>query len=261
MKQSALLITFIFLTGAINFSFAQEEVKENNDVIYLLDGSKILGKIIYVFNDEYVDIRPVNADKIRVPYQDVKMIQYAKQIESKDRPATIKFPKEKHIPGKKVYHSLSVHKMAGLSSNGDIEKGGGISFSMGHRFSKNVIIGAGLGAYTYVYEVEKILIPFFAEYQYEFLNKSFTPFVNIRGGYSALQPLVNNGSSQKGGLNFSSNLGIRLASRAKGHFNFSLGLNIQKYEETYEVFWLQSAEEYTDKKLYQRFNTSVAINF
>ncbi len=272
MKQITLLIlTLLFLFSTTIVSFAQENDKESADIVYLHNGSKIVGKITHINYDNHIDIETESGSTMRIAFKDVKKIEYSAQTELEEQPTKFKNPKEKHIPGKKIYYAISLYATPGIDGDGYIETGRGISFSMGYRFSKNMILGAGLGLDTYEFAIEKALIPIFAEYRYEFLNKSFTPFINIRGGYAALHPVINNnffwgGGTSKGGLNFNPSVGVRLASRAKGHFNFSLGYTIQEYEET-GFIWTQNPDgtdqnsEYTDKVLFQRFTLGATLNF
>lgn len=270
------IIKYITLFAVLLFSFniceAQKKEKANltPDTVFLKSGEEVKGVIIDVYHDHYVDIITEDREKIRIIYRDVQRIKYGDdfkgKLKYKNKPSKLSY----HIPGKKVYINIMLDLHSGRGQNQWVEPGRGLSVSAGYRFSRQAIVGLGVGIDGYDFSFRNTLAPIFAEYRYEFMNKSFTPFATMRAGYGI--PFGNNGNwngattSKAGGFYLNPHVGIRLRTDNKGHFQFALGWKIQEYIENGVEFytgpngqWLESF--YSDKILFSRFTINASLMF
>jgi len=265
------LIIAIAILFAADICFAQEKNETKLDVVHLKNGEKIEGVIIDVFHDNYVDIVDTKRQKIRIIYRDIQSIVYGDDFQGK-----LKYNKRAksqlayHIPGKKMYYNIMLDLHMGRGRNQWVEPGRGLSFSTGYRFSRKTIVGIGAGIDTYDFNFRNALVPVFAEYRYEFLDRSFTPFATMRAGYGI--PVGQNGgwnavaTNKTGGYFLNPIVGIRLGTKKKGHFHFALGWKIQDYaEEGVEFYsgpngqWLESV--YRDNILFSRMTLNAGLMF
>lgn len=96
----------------------------------------------------------------------------------------------------------------------------GVSTVHGYQFNRHVYAGAGLmiaGATS----VPEMMIPLFADFRYDYGERRFMPFGDVRiGGYYEM-------------LYFSPTVGFKLVTRYRGNLNVGAGLTLQtKYDGT-----------------------------
>ncbi len=267
-------IKAILLVIALTFIANIGEAQKNDsalDIIHLKDGKTVEGVIIEVFHDNYVDIVFEN-EKTRILYNDIDRIEY-NEIDNRNPRYSNKVRNKQtyHVPSKnKIYLNIMIDLHMGRGRNNWIEPGRGLSVSAGYRFSNKAILGVGLGFDSYDFNLNGSIIPVFAEYRYEFMDRSFTPFATMRAGYG--NPLSgggnwNGGPTDKvGGVFLNPLVGIRLRTQKKGHFQFALGYKLQDYTEEGIEFrdgpngqWLEST--YIDKLRFQRFSINASLMF
>jgi len=265
-------ILAIALLSAVISSQAQKQKDINNDIVHLKDGEKLEGTIIEVYHDHYVDIIDTKRQKIRIMYRDVQSIQYGDEFKGKVKYNNkLRSQANYHIPGKKTYCLISLDGNMGRGQRSWVDPGRGLSLSTGYRFSKNAVVGIGAGIDSYDFFFRNLIAPIFAEYRYEFWDRSFTPFATMRAGYgfsiSGNTGNRNGFSTEKvGGLYLNPLFGVRLRTQKKGHFQFALGWKIQNYTERGVQFsngpngeWIENL--YKDTVLFSRMTINVSVMF
>lgn len=96
----------------------------------------------------------------------------------------------------------------------------GVSTVHGYQFNRHVYAGAGLmiaGATS----VPEMMIPLFADFRYDYGERRFMPFGDVRAGYGFFDQSVY----------FSPTVGFKLVTRYRGNLNVGVGLTLQtKYD-------------------------------
>lgn len=270
------ILKYILIVAALLFAFNISEAQKKNedftfDTVLLKSGEKVTGVIIDVYHDHYVDIIDENRDKIRIIYRDIQSIKYGDEFKGKVQYKKMRSQMSYHVPGKKIYFNIGLDLHAGRGQSRWVEPGRGLSFSTGYRFSNKAIVGVGVGLDTYTFDFTNTIAPIFAEYRYEFMDRSFTPFATMRAGVGL--PVGGNSggwngatTNRVGGYYLNPLVGVRLRTQKKGHFQFALGWKIQDYKEDGVEFysgpngqWLESI--YRDKVLFSRFTLNAGLMF
>lgn len=170
MKKIFMLLIILLNSLVV---FAQQHYQ---DVVYLKNGSIIRGTIIEQVPNKSIKIE--TADKSVFVYQFDEIEKLSKEA-TRDKRNNYERYSSRHESG--YIGILDVGYAVGLGDYGlDF-----INLTMinGYKFNPHFSLGFGTGAKFYP-DAEAILIPFFANFQANFLARAISPYVALNVGYS-----------------------------------------------------------------------------
>lgn len=130
--------------------------------------------------------------------------------------------------------------------------GYGVSISAGHRFSRLLAVGGGIGYDQFIWDSGEEMIPLFAEVSGFFNNTPTSVFYNLQTGYSvALSDDDFFIANASGGLSIYPSIGIRLG-RSETKMTLDIGYKIQNATYSYTDLWINNTireQELTYKRL------------
>jgi hypothetical protein len=136
--------------------------------------------------------------------------------------------------------------------------GAGLTYSMGHRFTRMLGVGGGIGIESNDFFNDRDQVPLFVEARGFFLKEKISPYYAVKLGYGfALKHEFSNEIEAKGGVYFSPEIGVRFGSRA---VNYYLGMEYKIMGATYvnSLGWDGTA---TDKITYRRLEMRTGLLF
>ncbi len=221
-----ILLLFIFSSQKIN-------AQEQEDVVYLKNGSVIHGEILEQNPGESVKIRSASRDIFVYKMEDVT------EIKKEPTPSS----KKNFDIKEKGYQSVINASL--LTGNNQYYTVTSLSLTnvQGYQFKSGLALGIGSGIEWF----NTTVIPVFADVSYYPLKKRKTPYVSLQAGYSA--PLNPNngsdlgwdggyyGSKYTGGALFSASIGTRRYFRNGYSMLLGLGYRYQKLEYTNIYDW------------------------
>jgi hypothetical protein len=153
------------------------------------------------------------------------------------------------------YQTLEVGLLVNASN-------GGLSatYSAGHRFSRWLGVGGGVGISGFDFEQGTNVIPLFVEVRGFATQKKVSPYYALRIGYGfALKNAANDISETKGGYLFNPQLGIRFGGGSAVSFYTGIGLHIQR--ATYTISRTFNEEVVVNRYLFKRLELKFGITF
>ncbi len=212
MKKFILL--FAFLIGNLSV-FAQAF----QEVVYLKNGSIIRGVIIEQVPNESLKIQTADGSIFAYKMNEVEKI--TKEARKKAARAS-SFGFDENVYRPKGYRGFfDIDGGFGVKEWGD----GYIGFTTSHGFQTcpYFFIGAGMGIEYHV-GWETLFMPIFGNMHFNFLDKRFSPFLDIKGGYSPVDG--------KGGY-ISTAIGVNYQFTPRIGVNFSFGYTMQRTDVYY----------------------------
>jgi len=216
-------------------AFTQQKTVEE-DVIYLVNGNIIRGKIIEYKSGEYVKIKSYDRNVWVFKEDEIDKIVKEKVVQESD---LVQVKKEKGY-----YNYTGIGILAG-SRYSNLSAPFTIQTVNGYQSKGSLYFGGGIGVEFF----DEISIPVFADLRYRLLNSEFSPYLFAQGGYSL--PLENNWEYRKakGGPMASIGIGVMFPLNFRTALSFSLSYRYQQllYVET------DSWSGY-ETKIYEQYN-------
>jgi hypothetical protein len=234
-----------FFVVAAN-SYAQTTTTDSLvDIIYLKDGSRLVGKITaYKRGDKATIEMPISAQPIEVAAAQIERVALGVSVQEKPSVSmpTANAPTVRQsrprLLNQQGWYSMIEMPIIFRNPNNDVTNSGfngsqtgiGFSYTFGYQKSPYYSFGGGLGYYS---ADQNNYVPIYIETQGYFQKHSFTPFYSFRLGYGILNGGRNfsnsvNMAHSHGGLYARPAVGFRYASRNRTHFMMSLGYHFQK---------------------------------
>ncbi|MDZ7896855.1 MAG: hypothetical protein U5N85_02345 [Arcicella sp.] len=213
MKQ---IITFILCIITFN-TFAQ---KQNDDVVYLKNGSIYRGKITEK-TEQIVKLETYDKNTFSVQLSDIQEI---KQEESLKKPA-IQYKEKGYV------HYTELGPLAGSNraSNGVTTSAFSFQTVNGYKFNQYLFTGIGIGADLYAVQT---FVPIVLSIRGDLTQKgNKIPFYFVEGGYS-INATSNDvdGIKYQGGSSFAAGLGLKILFNENTGFVIGAGYRFQRSE-------------------------------
>ncbi|MBG0859396.1 MAG: hypothetical protein IQL11_07810 [Bacteroidales bacterium] len=209
MKKFSALILFAFITSMV---FAQSNLQ---DVVYLKNGSIIRGVIIEQIPNQSIKIQ--TADKNIFVYQ---MGEVEKIVKEPVKVRTTKSGDGSGLkPGYKGIVELGYQLGVGEYTLDRLK----LNIINGYQISTYLSVGLGTGLRYYL-NSNKVLIPVFADFRANFMNKNLSPYFSFGIGYSLDADYHFEGA----GMIINPAAGVNYKISDKLTMNFGLGYELQK---------------------------------
>ena len=195
-------------------AFTQQKTVEE-DVVYLVNGNIIHGKIIEYKSGEYVKIKSYGGNVWVFKEDEIDKIVKEKVVQESD---LVQIKKEKGY-----YNYTGIGILAG-SRYSDLSAPFSIQTVNGYQYKGSLYFGGGIGVEFF----DEISIPVFADLRYHLLNNEFSPYLFAQGGYSL--PLENNWEYRKakGGPMASIGIGVLFPLNFRTALSFNLSYRFQQ---------------------------------
>lgn len=237
---------------------SQEIIEENQivDVVWLKDGSKLSGTILKWELARGMTFKLITGAEVQIPkeqilkvYQDIPFgsQSYSDPMDHWRGPKPYRFREEG------FYNTFSA--FLNFSNNG----GAGMHYSAGHRFSRLLGVGIGIGYESNDFFYTRNIVPLYLEARGFFVPQKISPYYALKIGYGfALTSEINGTIDARGGLHFSPELGVRFGC---GKVNYFMGLEykIQNATFTNNDWW--NGGIFTDQVSYRRTEFRFGILF
>lgn len=218
------------------------------DRVVTKGGSVWKGTITEITSDGYYVLETISGLNLRIHESAIKNIR-------------------QHWAGDAKYKRPYIFKETGfyqtveLSIVGNANAGGlSATYSAGHRFSRWLGVGGGVGITGFNLGLGKNVIPLFVEARGFFLQKKVSPYYAVRVGYGfALKNATNNIIEAKGGYLFNPQVGVRFGGGSNVSFYTGIGLHVQR--ASYTSSWTFNEEVIVDNYLFKRLELKFGITF
>ena len=166
---------------ALAFMAIAAAAQSTCDVIFLKDKTFVKGTIIEQIPNEMLKVQTEDGKVHSIRLADIEKITQETLEESK-RPSNHK----KTSGGQALQRGYRGLVDAGFCLNTGYHVGNRmeLSTSHGYQFNRHTFVGLGVGMH-YFFDSDKVNIPIFAHARYDFADNAFTPFAELKIGYSA----------------------------------------------------------------------------
>jgi hypothetical protein len=226
------------------------------DIVWLKDGSRLSGTILKWELARGMVLKLVTGAEVNIPKeqiakvtQDVPYASYTPGYSGYDmrEPKTYKFREEG------LYNNFSF--FLNFSENG----GAGVHYSVGHRFSRMISVGMGIGYETNDFFYTRTIVPLYLEARGFFVPQRISPYYALKIGYGfALRNDLSGTIDASGGLHFCPELGVRFGGK---HVNYYLGLEYKIQNATFTNFDTWGGGQFTDVISYRRTELRMGLLF
>lgn len=220
MKQLLTIVVLLIGTVAI-------QAQEVYDLINLKDGSFYKGNVTEYIPEDHATIKLLDGRVITVKSADIASMNIADNEVIK---------KNFDVKSKGYFHNSLFGPQFGKSNYGNLQTSFAYNMVNGYKINGHHP-GIGLGMEKHA---GKWYIPLYADYSYQILNKRFSPFVGVNGGF--MIPLeANNNEGWHGNYNYTKGgfIGGRIGFVVYNNPHFAFQLNL-----TYRYIHLDGAEYY-----------------
>lgn len=204
---------------AFQFAASGQTVSEDQmvDIVYLRDGSKLVGKIIKWDLGIGMEFQLATGATITIPKDDIsKVMQDDGDDRDGSRGTFVRAPRPYNFREHGWYQNTS-----GFFSFA-FPGGAGLHHVMGYRFNRLLGVGVGVGVETHDFNFVRNFIPVFAEARGFLLPKKITPYYALKVGYGfGLKDEINGTLDASGGFHFSPEIGVRFGA---GDVSYYAGL-------------------------------------
>ena len=216
MKIRAFAIVSFLLLYAAHIKAQQNEF---SDYVYLKNGSRIIGKIIYYQPNDTVQVQVASGQIIRFASQQVKKIKMAESANSK----TSREVKPYNFEERGVYDALSFDVNFGRSRNSP-HLGVGFQNVVGYQFNRLVGSGLGVGYDSYyLTNGQSDVVSVFGEYRGYLSKRNTSEYWTLAAGYGHPLGIKNdNLTNLKGSFMLQPTIGYRFG--ASHRYNFFMDL-------------------------------------
>lgn len=215
-----------------------QEVSSSNclDIVYLKDGSKLIGKVTELLINQHVTVQTSSGITVKVESKYLKKV-----IQECDDLQPITQPVKPLAKG--YYAGLRFQFYGGENNNGNTAIGLGTTVKGGYRVNKKMGIGVSLGSEKLSFNDEKDVIsyPFLLEYDYYFGNNQKAPVVNFGIGYGLVTENDDLSNFQKNIVNFRGGLAYHLM--AGFSLSTNLKLNIGLKIQHKKMYWINNWDD------------------
>ena len=213
MKKTLILVFFI-----LSFKiFAQ---KNNDDVLYLKNGSVYRGKIVEK-KEQIVKLETYDKNIFAIQFADIQQIKQEVSL----RKSSIQYKEKGYV------HYTELGPLAGSNraSNGVTTSAFSFQTVNGYKFNQYLFTGIGIGADLYAVQT---FVPIVLSLRGDFTKKgNKIPFYFVEGGYS-LNATSNDvdGIKYQGGNTFAAGLGLKILFNENTGFVIGAGYRFQRSE-------------------------------
>ncbi|MDX1408165.1 MAG: hypothetical protein R3330_08530, partial [Saprospiraceae bacterium] len=166
----------------------------------------------------------------------------------------------KREPRPYAFREKGFYQVLQFAMSGGPDGGIGATYAAGHRFSRMLGVGVGVGFENFELDEGKHIYPVFAEARGFFKAEKTTPYYAARLGYGFATGDEELGvADARGGLLAGAELGIRFGGHANVNFYAGIGAHFQKAE--YRIDWPWNEDRIIDKVWYQRTEFKFGIVF
>lgn len=213
------------------------------DIIYLKNGSIIKGKITEDIPGKTMKIQTVGGSTFVYNYADIEKtakerVKEEAPVASVNEPAT-SYNEPAWIENdtrpnsqttRRGYHAMIDFGPQYASVDGNNAYGAELSTTHGFQIFNCLFAGLGTGVSYYhiddASDSNAVFIPLYTSVRYIPINGSFSPFIELRGGYDVYSNIDGNG------VYFAANVGLRLGSGKKA-FNLMAGYTYRTMDMEY----------------------------
>jgi hypothetical protein len=261
MKMKIWVFALCFL-AVFDWCQAQDSKTSFVDVVYLKDGSVLIGKLMVYEVDKVVEIVLDSGSKVILDYQDVKkVLQYID-------PATLKIKVHK-MPNSNVYlfreqgwnHQVLLSTLWGRGQWNSLQVGIAAEYILGYRFNKGFGLGIGTGYNNYNLQTSQLILPLYLEQRGYFTDNWIAPTYSLGAGYGfAFKNEANGFEKAEGGPLFNAAIGLRIGALKGINLLADLGLRYQR--ATYRDNWTWEPGSFNEYRWdYLRWNLRIGVTF
>ena len=230
-----IVFTFLFLSAA----HLKAQQNDFSDKVYLKNGSRIVGKIIYYQPDDTVQVQVTSGQIMRFAPQQVQKIRMTESADSK----TSRTVKPYNFKERGMYDALSFDVNFGRSTQSHI--GVGFQNVVGYQFNRLVGSGLGVGYDSYYLKNgQSDVVSVFGEYRGYLGKRNTSEYWTLAAGYGHPLGIKNdNLTNLKGSFMLQPTIGYRFG--ASHRYNFFLDLGFRLQQVRYESNNTWSENRYT----------------
>jgi len=254
-----LIITILFSATALISAQAQTDSTSRPvmyDVVVLKGGSRLTGTIIQWELERGMEFKLATGAMMVIPKNEINEVFTDITINAPTTyPGYYQGPRQ---PRPYSFREHGFYQSFSLFLNFADPGGAGLQYTAGHRFSRMLGVGAGIGIESNDFWNSRDAVPLFAEARGFFVKEKISPYYAVKLGYAfALKDEFSNEIEAKGGAYFSPEIGVRFGSRA---VNYYLGLEYKIMSATYvnDFGWDGTS---TDKVTYRRIEMRTGLLF
>ncbi|MCL3853042.1 MULTISPECIES: hypothetical protein [Parabacteroides] len=220
------LFVFVFLFAAMQWSFAQSDMKE---VVYLKNGSIIKGIIVEQVPNKSLKIQTADGSLFVCDMKDVEKITKEAVYGSHNRSYSSRDLNTKYVKrGYKGFVDFGYTVGTGDFSEGRVE----LTTSHGFQFNPYLFLGGGTG-FNYYHESEVFAMPLFVDFRANFMQGPIVPFAGVKTGYTASL----SDDADDLGFYFAPSVGVKFMLNNRLAFNATLGYTVQLAEVYYYSYY------------------------
>ncbi len=221
-KQYGMRLKSLFVVGML-FVATIAQAQSSQEVVYLKNGSVIRGVIIEQVPNESLKIQTADGSIFAYQMDEVEKITKEQSANTRTHHGfTLN-----HKGRQQGYRGfVDVSGIIGVGDYSDSRIG--ISTSHGYQFNPYLFLGGGI-ATNYHFGPEKFFLPIYVHLRSEFLNHSYSPFADLRIGYSFfINPI-----QARGGFYTEALIGYRFAVGEKIGISVGVGYSLQMRTDFY----------------------------
>ncbi len=226
------IVTFLLLYAA----HIKAQQNEFSDKVYLKNGSRVVGKILFYQPNDTVQMQVVSGQIVRFAPQQVQKIKMAALADSK----TSRIERPYNFEERGMYNALSFNVNLGRSNMSHL--GFGFQNVVGYQFNRLVGSGLGIGydAY-YLNNGESNVLSIFGEYR-GYMNKRHTAeYWTFAAGYGHPMGIKNdNLTNLKGSYMLQPTIGYRFGASSRYNFFMDLGFRLQQVRYESNNTWSEN---------------------
>lgn len=248
--KKIILIYSLFLLGFLgqaqnmtlnNDSETSEATVSERIKVILNNGTVLYGELI-AYSPETGLIMQIKGHNITIKNQDIKRFKMLnRSVEKTYLP----------LKRKKIYYRTNFGLLSNTNGTGTT-----MNISALYQFNSYFSAGVGIGVDNYYFNAPHNIFPVFTEFKGYLMDKSSSPFVSLKTGYSFSTPHEESGQlAARGGILLNPTFGYRFGSRGI-MFDIYSGLRYQKayYEKGGWAFSTQDI-------LWRRIELGMALSF
>lgn len=243
------MIFLILISCAIGAT-AQDEQQQVEirqiDILYTVNGSMWKGKILS-WDTSKVVFETTSGLTMTFKPMDVKRVRQ-------------RVLKPRRAPRPYAFREHGVYQVVQFASSSGPNSGISATYAIGHRFSRMLGIGGGLGYENFELDEGKRILPLFAEVRGFTRSTKISPYYAARVGYGIAFGDEERGIvDSKGGFLANPEVGVRFGGHEVANFYFGIGAHFQKAE--YWMEWPWSETRIHDRVWYQRTEFKFGLVF
>lgn len=257
MKKILLLLACIFLF-AMDLSSQKESEEKLVDIVWLKDGSKLIGTIIKWNLETGMDFQLSTGAQIEIPVSQIEKVTQDTGFTpggSMEHPAYYQGSRPYRFKETGWYNNFSAFL------NPSYMGGAGVHHAVGYRFNRLVGVGLGFGIESNDFTSYRNIMPVYAELRGFMIPKKISPYYALKLGYGfGLKDEPNGTIGAKGGVHFSPELGIRFGA---GDVSYYAGLEYKFQNATFvwDGWDWTGQTRITDKVSYRRVEFRTGLLF